>query len=53
MKTKITMFIALLFAVTISTNAQQGMPRRTVEERVKSAMDKLTTPLKLDQLRTR
>ena len=48
MKTKITMFIALLFAATISTNAQQGMQRRTVEERVKSAMDKLTTPLNLD-----
>src|SRR5258708_26384209 len=48
MKTKITMLIAFLFAVTISTNAQQGMQRRTVEERVKSAMDKLTTPLNLD-----
>jgi len=48
MKTKITMLIALLFAVTISANAQQGMQRRTVEERVKSAMDKLTTPLNLD-----
>ena len=48
MKTKITMFIALLFAITISTNAQQGMQRRTVEERVKSVMDKLTTPLNLD-----
>ena len=48
MKTKITMLIALLFAITISANAQQGMQRRTVEERVKSAMDKLTTPLNLD-----
>ena len=48
MKTKITMFIALLFTIAISTNAQQGMPRRTVEERVKSAMDKLTTSLTLD-----
>ena len=49
MKTKISMFIALLFAATIGTYAQQGMQRRTVEERVKSAMDKLIDPLKLDQ----
>jgi protein CpxP len=48
MKTKIAMLIALLFAVKISTNAQQGMQRRTVEERIKSTMDKLTTPLNLD-----
>lgn len=49
MKTKITMFIVLLFGMAISTNAQQGMQRRTVEERVKAAMDKLITPLSLDQ----
>src|SRR5450755_3363337 len=50
MKTKIAMLIALLFAVKISTNAQQGgMQRRTVEERVKSAMVKLTDSLKLNQ----
>jgi hypothetical protein len=48
MKTKITMLIAFLFAIMISTNAQQQMQRRTVEERVKSAMDKLITPLNLD-----
>lgn len=48
MKTKITTFIAFLFAITISANAQQGMQRRTVGERVKSVMDKLTTPLSLD-----
>jgi len=48
MKAKITMFIALFFAITISANAQQGMPRRTVAERVKLVMDKLTTPLSLD-----
>ena len=47
MKTKITMFIALLFAITINANSQ-GMQRRTVEERVKAAMDKMTTPLNLD-----
>jgi protein CpxP len=50
MKTKIAMLIALLFAVKISTNAQQGgMQRRTFEERVKSAMVKLTDSLKLNQ----
>ena len=49
MKTKILMLVAFLFAATISTYAQQGMQRRTVEERVQSAMDKLTDSLKLDQ----
>ncbi len=49
MKTKISMLVAFLFAATISTYAQNGMQRRTVEERVKSAMDKMTDPLKLDQ----
>ena len=48
MKTKISMFVALLFAATIGVNAQ-NMQRRTVEERVKSAMDKLTDSLTLDQ----
>ena len=47
MKTKTTMFIALLFAITIHANAQ-GMQRMTVEERVKTTMDKMTTPLNLD-----
>ncbi len=50
MKTKIAMLIGFLFAVTISAQAQQGgMPRRTVEERVKSAMDKISDSLKLDK----
>ena len=49
MKTKITMLVALIFAATITTHAQQGMQRRTVEERVKSAMDKILDPLKLDK----
>ena len=48
MKSKISMLVALLFAVTIGVNAQ-GMQRRTVEERVKSAMDKILDPLKLDK----
>ncbi len=47
MKTKITMFIAFLLAITINANSQ-GMQRMTVEERVKAAMDKMTTPLNLD-----
>ena len=49
MKTKISMLVAFLFAATISTHAQHGMQRRTVEERVKSAMDKISDPLKLDK----
>ncbi len=48
MKTKISMLVALLFGLTVGVNAQ-GMQRRTVEERVKSAMDKMVTPLTLDQ----
>lgn len=48
MKTKISMLVALLFAITIGTNAQ-GMQRRTVEERVKSAMDKISDSLQLSQ----
>ena len=48
MKSKISMLVALLFAVTMGVNAQ-GMQRRTVEERVKSVMDKLTDSLTLDQ----
>ncbi len=47
MKTKITMLLALLFAVTMGASAQ--MQRRTVEERVQSVMDKITDTLKLDQ----
>ncbi|HEY5407018.1 MAG TPA: hypothetical protein VIJ92_08020 [Ginsengibacter sp.] len=47
MKTKISMFIALLFAITINANAQ-GMQRLTIEQRVKATMDKMTTPLNLD-----
>jgi len=47
MKTKITMFIALLFAIIINANSQ-GMQRMTVAERVKATMDKLATPLNLD-----
>jgi periplasmic protein CpxP/Spy len=49
MKRKITMLVALLFAAATGIYAQQGMPRRTVEERVKSAMDKISDSLKLDQ----
>ncbi|MEO8763211.1 MAG: hypothetical protein ABI416_02945 [Ginsengibacter sp.] len=49
MKTKITMLVAFLFAATVSIQAQQRMQRRTVEERVKSALDKISDPLQLDQ----
>lgn len=50
MKTKIAMLIGFLFTCAISAQAQQGgMQRRTVAERVKSAMDKISDSLKLDQ----
>ncbi len=51
MKTKITLAVALMFAATFATKAQQqqGFQRKTVEERVKSAMQKISDPLKLDK----
>ncbi|MDQ6762331.1 MAG: hypothetical protein M3015_06860 [Bacteroidota bacterium] len=48
MKTKFTLVVALMLAATISTKAQQqGYQRKTVEERVQSAMQKISDPLKL------
>lgn len=47
MKTKITMLIALILMATTGIYAQ-GMQRMTVPERVKAAMDKITTPLGLN-----
>ncbi|MEO8111348.1 MAG: hypothetical protein ABI594_14995 [Ginsengibacter sp.] len=50
MKTKLTLVVALMLAATISTKAQQqGYQRKTVEERVQSAMEKISDPLKLDK----
>ncbi|MEO6837068.1 MAG: hypothetical protein ABI261_06070 [Ginsengibacter sp.] len=46
MKTKITMLLALILMATTGIYAQ-GMQHMTVPERVKSAMDKMTTPLTL------
>jgi hypothetical protein len=48
MKTKITMLVALILMVTTSGIYAQGMQRRTVPERVKAAMDKITPTLSLD-----
>lgn len=48
MKTKITMLVALILMVTTSGIYAQGMQRRTVPERVKAAMDKITPALSLD-----
>jgi len=48
MKTKIKLVIILLLAATVGVKAQQGMQQRTVEERVKTVMDKMTPPLSLD-----
>lgn len=47
MKTKITMWIALLLMSTTGIYAQ-GMQRMTVPERVKATMDKITPALNLD-----
>jgi len=47
MKRKITMLFALILIATTGIFAQ-GMQRRTVPERVKATMDKITTPLNLD-----
>jgi hypothetical protein len=47
MKTKFTMLFALILMATTGIYAQ-GMQRMTVPERVKTAMDKLTTPLGLN-----
>ena len=49
MKTKISMLAGLLFMASMSTQAQPAMQRRTVPERVKSAMEKISDPLKLDE----
>jgi periplasmic protein CpxP/Spy len=47
MKRKISMLFALILIATTGIYAQ-GMQRRTVPERVKATMDKITTPLNLD-----
>ena len=48
MKKKLVILIAILFAGGVMVNAQGVGPRRTVEERVKAATDKLTD-FNLDQ----
>ncbi len=47
MKTKITMLFAFILMATTGIYAQ-GMQRRTVPERVKMTMDKITPALNLD-----
>ncbi len=47
MKRKITMLFALILIATTGIYAQ-GMQRRSVPERVKATMDKITAPLNLD-----
>ncbi len=48
MRTKITMLVALILMVATSGTYAQGMQRRTVPERVKATMDKITPALNLD-----
>ena len=47
MKNKFGLLLVLMFGGMLSIHAQQGFQRRTVEERVKSTMDKISDPLKL------
>ncbi|MEP6583718.1 MAG: hypothetical protein ABJA90_05615 [Ginsengibacter sp.] len=50
MKTKIIMIVAFLIATATTTNAQQqGFQRKTLEERVQSAMTKISDSLNIDQ----
>jgi len=46
MKTKISLLLAIIFAGTMSVNAQGGFQRRTVEERVAIAHAKLDSAFK-------
>ncbi|HEU4576072.1 MAG TPA: hypothetical protein VFS36_13800 [Chitinophagaceae bacterium] len=48
MKRKLILVAAIFLAGTLFVNAQGGFPRRTVEERVKMVMDKMS-PLNLDK----
>lgn len=48
MKTKISMLIAFILIATTGAFAQ-GMQRQTVPERVKATMDKITSPLGLNE----
>jgi len=47
MKNRILLMLAFLFAGYVTTNAQGNFQRRTVEERVKQTVDKLTPELSL------
>jgi len=47
MKTKITTLLALIFLTSVTIYAQD-VSHRSVAERVKTTMDKITAPLKLD-----
>ena len=51
MKTKISFLMICMFAAVITLNAQGGGQPRTVEERVKTTMEKLA-PLALDKDQT-
>lgn len=51
MKTKFTMLIAFILMATTSIFAQ-GFQLQTVQERVKTTMDKIKAPLQLDQSQT-
>ena len=50
MKTRTSMLLAFLFAATVNTYAQEGsIQHRTIEERVKAVVDKISDSLKLNE----
>ncbi|MEJ7672902.1 MAG: hypothetical protein WKF59_09355 [Chitinophagaceae bacterium] len=50
MKIKFTLLVIMLFAGILSTQAQQGGQKRTVEERVKLAVTRMNDSLKLSSV---
>jgi len=48
MKTKLRLLFILFISVAVSTQAQQGFQKRSVEERVKFTMQRVNDSLKLD-----
>jgi len=48
MKVKLSLLFSLLMFMAFSTFAQQQFQQRTVEERVKDVIEKMKTPLGLD-----
>jgi hypothetical protein len=50
MKSKFTLLVIMIFASILSTQAQQGGQRRTVEERVKQSVSRLSDSIKISNV---